>query len=84
MADEKNPTVHDERGTIEAITSASTLEGHLGHSTADAELARYANAEAILIDDATNTQLFWTVNKRILAVMLGVCACPSHCLRTVH
>ncbi|KAH6646147.1 major facilitator superfamily domain-containing protein [Truncatella angustata] len=43
----------------------------------DNETAGYATNEGIHIDDATSKRLFWTVNRRILACMLGTYFCQS-------
>lgn len=42
----------------------------------DDETARYTATE-IHIDPATNRRLFWKINRRILAVMLGTYFCQS-------
>jgi hypothetical protein len=42
------------------------------HLDIDKETAEYAGNVPTHIDEATNRRLFWTVNRRILAVMLGV------------
>ncbi|PQE06785.1 allantoate permease protein [Rutstroemia sp. NJR-2017a BBW] len=39
--------------------------------------AAYAGASGAFIDDQTSKRLFWTVNKRILACMLGTYFCQS-------
>lgn len=39
--------------------------------------AAYAGEAAATIDEKTNKKLFWTVNKRILACMLGTYFCQS-------
>lgn len=44
---------------------------------ADDETKQYASDTAIHIDDETNKKLFWTVNRRILAIMLGTYFCQS-------
>lgn len=41
------------------------------------QTAAYAGTSATFVDEATNKQLFWTVNKRILACMLGTYFCQS-------
>ena len=38
---------------------------------------QYAGNSAVYIDEATNKKLFWTVNKRVLVVMLGTYFCQS-------
>ncbi|KAH8881385.1 allantoate permease [Thozetella sp. PMI_491] len=43
----------------------------------DSETALYASGEPVYIDEATNRQLYWKVNKRILACMLGTYFCQS-------
>jgi len=42
------------------------------HLDLDKETAEYVGNVPFHIDEATNRKLFWTVNKRILACMLGV------------
>ncbi|TDZ21208.1 putative transporter [Colletotrichum orbiculare MAFF 240422] len=44
---------------------------------ADRETAAWAASTGAYIDDKTNRELFWTVNKRILACMLGTYFCQS-------
>ncbi|EON98225.1 putative allantoate permease protein [Phaeoacremonium minimum UCRPA7] len=63
---------HDEN----AITPAADRvpEHHVDH---DKETAEYAGREAIYVDEETNKRLFWTVNRRILACMLGTYFCQS-------
>jgi hypothetical protein len=41
------------------------------------QTAAYAGTTGAFIDDKTNSALFWTVNKRILACMLGTYFCQS-------
>ena len=41
------------------------------------QTAAYAGITATFIDEDTNKRLFWTVNKRILACMLGTYFCQS-------
>jgi hypothetical protein len=68
MGNEKRdePTEHSE-----AITPAPeptwAVEG-----PADEETAKYATTQAVHVDQETSNRLFWTINKRILLVMLGV------------
>ncbi|KAH8680802.1 major facilitator superfamily domain-containing protein [Xylariales sp. PMI_506] len=52
-------------------------ETEVGIHRRDVETAAYATHEAIYIDDETNKNLFWTVNRRILACMLGTYFCQS-------
>ncbi|KAI8675741.1 MFS domain-containing protein [Fusarium keratoplasticum] len=59
----------------DSITSARAV-GVEGNNVADIETANYAGAP-VEIDDATNKELFWTVNRRILACMLGTYFCQS-------
>jgi len=48
------------------------------HLDLDEETAAYTGHDSgIQVDDKTNKELFWTVNKRILACMLGVRTLPS-------
>ena len=42
------------------------------HFDLDKETAAYVGSVPTHIDEATNKKLFWTVNRRILACMLGV------------
>jgi hypothetical protein len=42
------------------------------HLDLDKETAAYVGNVPTVIDEATNKRLFWTVNRRILACMLGV------------
>lgn len=42
------------------------------HGYIDPETAAYTAGAAIHIDDKTRKQLFWKINRRILACMLGV------------
>ncbi|KAI1762231.1 putative MFS transporter [Hypoxylon sp. FL1150] len=49
----------------------------INHIDRDDEIAAYANEAAIHIDAETDKKLFWTVNKRILACMLGTYFCQS-------
>ncbi|KAH7231571.1 hypothetical protein FSOLCH5_005005 [Fusarium solani] len=59
----------------DSITSARAV-GVEVNNVADIETANYAGAP-VEIDDATNKELFWTVNRRILACMLGTYFCQS-------
>ncbi|KAI6087345.1 putative MFS transporter [Hypoxylon rubiginosum] len=47
------------------------------HIDRDDEIAAYATETAVHIDEETDKKLFWTVNKRILACMLGTYFCQS-------
>ncbi|XXG96838.1 hypothetical protein Hte_003129 [Hypoxylon texense] len=49
----------------------------INHIDRDHEIAAYANETAVHIDKETDKKLFWTVNKRILACMLGTYFCQS-------
>lgn len=71
MSEEK-PTGTTETSHSEAITPAP--ERTFGYESAlrDEETAKYAAAQAVRIDEETSSKLFWTINKRILVVMLGV------------
>ncbi|KAM5346352.1 hypothetical protein ACJ41O_009357 [Fusarium nematophilum] len=69
---EKTNQPHDDA----AITAVPLEEPTLNHDE-DKETAAYAGNAPIHIDDATNRQLFWTVNRRILACMLGTYFCQS-------
>ncbi|RYP58450.1 hypothetical protein DL769_008941 [Monosporascus sp. CRB-8-3] len=53
------------------------LENGNGDNVEDEETARYAGREAIYVDEKANKELFWTVNRRILACMLGTYFCQS-------
>ncbi|KXH48041.1 allantoate permease [Colletotrichum simmondsii] len=47
------------------------------HQEGDKSANGYADAQAIYVDDKTSKELFWTVNRRILACMLGTYFCQS-------
>lgn len=47
------------------------------HFDLDKETAAYVGTVPTHIDEATNKKLFWTVNRRILACMLGVSTMPG-------
>jgi hypothetical protein len=68
MAGEKFASAHDEI----AIAPAPEVSGVRNHLDEDQEIAQYAGQEAVHIDEETSKKLFWTINRRILAVMLGV------------
>ncbi|KAI1401843.1 putative MFS transporter [Hypoxylon fuscum] len=55
-------------------TKDSSVANHVDR---DDEVAAYAGGDAAHIDEETNKQLFWTINKRILACMLGTYFCQS-------
>ncbi|RYO88592.1 hypothetical protein DL766_007235 [Monosporascus sp. MC13-8B] len=57
--------------------SPAQLETGNRDNIGDEETARYAGREATYIDEKTNKELFWTVNRRILACMLGTYFCQS-------
>ncbi|KLO94698.1 allantoate permease [Fusarium fujikuroi] len=62
----------------DSITPAEATANHgQKTATADLETANYAQDAPIEIDDKTNKELFWTVNRRILACMLGTYFCQS-------
>ncbi|KAK2604212.1 hypothetical protein N8I77_007160 [Diaporthe amygdali] len=76
---------HDEIAVAKAPTSRPFAEPE-PHEKADDEAslpyfllstAQYAGHEAIYIDENTNRQLFWKINKRILACMLGTYFCQA-------
>jgi len=71
MADDKRTSsaAHDEISAAVA-PMAQVQQGHLD---LDRETAQYVGRNARHVDEATSKRLFWTVNKRILACMLGVC-----------
>lgn len=69
MAEEKNlPSSHDEISTV----APGQVQQH--HLDIDQEISRYVGHETVQVDEETSKKLFWTVNKRILACMLGVSA----------
>ncbi|OLN97240.1 putative transporter C460.05-like protein 2 [Colletotrichum chlorophyti] len=47
------------------------------HRESDIPAAESATTDAIYVDEKTNKELFWVVNKRILFVMLGTYFCQS-------
>lgn len=47
------------------------------YSTNWPQTAAYAGEAATFVDEKTNKELFWTVNRRILACMLGTYFCQS-------
>lgn len=49
----------------------------INHIDRDDEIAAYANENVVHIDEETDKELFWTINKRILACMLGTYFCQS-------
>jgi hypothetical protein len=71
MAQEKTigqpETAHDEIRSY--LHSDFVPEEHLD---LDKETAAYVGSVSAPIDEVTNKKLFWKVNKRILACMLGV------------
>ncbi|KAF9784833.1 hypothetical protein IL306_007001 [Fusarium sp. DS 682] len=48
-----------------------------GQKAADLETANYVQDAPVEIDEKTNKELFWSVNRRILACMLGTYFCQS-------
>ncbi|KAK6070355.1 2-ketogluconate transporter [Seiridium cupressi] len=58
------------------ITPAKMETGNQSYAQDD-ETAAYITNEALHIDDKTNKQLFWNINRRILACMLGTYFCQS-------
>ncbi|PQE09803.1 allantoate permease protein [Rutstroemia sp. NJR-2017a BBW] len=77
MSDEKveqdNATAHTQHDEI-AHTPDYVPTTHLD---LDKQIAEYVGAAAAPIDAALNKKLFWTVNRRILACMLGTYFCQS-------
>lgn len=69
-------TKPETQGDMSAITSVED-DRVLGHVDRDSEIEAYAGTTGTHIDDETNKKLFWTVNKRILACMLGTYFCQS-------
>ncbi|KAL1845344.1 hypothetical protein VTK73DRAFT_652 [Phialemonium thermophilum] len=65
---------HDENAITPAAAPAPVPESHLD---TDEQIAAYVGEAPIYIDEATNKKLFWTVNRRILACMLGTYFCQS-------
>ncbi|KAF5989871.1 allantoate permease [Fusarium bulbicola] len=62
----------------DSITPAeATVHYDQKAAAADLETANYAQDAPVEIDDKTNKELFWTVNRRILACMLGTYFCQS-------
>ncbi|KZL65064.1 allantoate permease [Colletotrichum tofieldiae] len=49
----------------------------LEHQEGDKMTNEYAGTQAIYVDEKTNRELFWVVNRRILACMLGTYFCQS-------
>ncbi|KAH6715701.1 major facilitator superfamily domain-containing protein [Leptodontidium sp. MPI-SDFR-AT-0119] len=47
------------------------------HGDGDQEIAAYVGQEATFVDQETSKKLFWTINRRILACMLGTYFCQS-------
>ncbi|KAM0418613.1 hypothetical protein ACHAPT_012416 [Fusarium lateritium] len=68
-------TKHAEVQHSDSITTAGAATTK-GNHVADVETANYAGAP-VAIDEATNKELFWTINRRILACMLGTYFCQS-------
>ncbi|KAF4342253.1 Unsaturated glucuronyl hydrolase [Fusarium beomiforme] len=60
----------------DTITPAERTDDY-GQKAADLETSNYAQDAPVYIDEKTNKELFWTVNKRILACMLGTYFCQS-------
>ncbi|ETS86077.1 hypothetical protein PFICI_04102 [Pestalotiopsis fici W106-1] len=58
-------------------TTPAKLEADTAPGQDDCETTPYLAQEALYIDDQTNKKLFWTVNRRILACMLGTYFCQS-------
>ncbi|KAI1344159.1 major facilitator superfamily domain-containing protein [Xylariaceae sp. FL0016] len=67
-----------EQTEISPVAEAD-MEGRRGTSNhdLDAETAAYAGDIPVYIDEDANRKLFWTVNKKILASMLGTYFCQS-------
>jgi hypothetical protein len=72
MSDEKidqsNATAHEQHDEITPTPDYVPTT----HLDLDKETAEYVGTVAAHIDPALNKKLFWTVNRRILACMLGV------------
>jgi hypothetical protein len=72
MSDEKidqgNTTAHEQHDEITPTPDYVPTT----HLDLDKETAEYVGTVATHIDPALNKKLFWTVNRRILATMLGV------------
>ncbi|ORY60508.1 allantoate permease [Pseudomassariella vexata] len=59
------------------ISSVHAEEARDHQHMQDKETAAYAGQETIYIDENTNKELFWTINKRVLVCMLGTYFCQS-------
>lgn len=71
MASEKMNSLH--AAHIESVSSISPPADEKVHIGEDKDIAQYAGTEIRPVDEETSKKLFWTVNRRILACMLGVC-----------
>ena len=63
-----------ETARLESCPQIHIIDTHKAHSQ---KIEAYAGATGTHIDDETNKKLFWAVNKRILACMLGTYFCQS-------
>ncbi|KAF6807831.1 2-ketogluconate transporter [Colletotrichum sojae] len=64
---------HQGDNAIAPVTSEVPVE----HQEGDKETAAWTGTTATYVDDKTNRELFWVVNRRILACMLGTYFCQS-------
>ncbi|OBT82358.1 hypothetical protein VE02_08285 [Pseudogymnoascus sp. 03VT05] len=53
------------------------VEENYHQAKEDEETAKYVGGNTTFVDEETSKKLFWTVNKRILACMLGTYFCQS-------
>ncbi|KAK7712438.1 hypothetical protein SLS64_004822 [Diaporthe eres] len=67
---------HDEIAVAKDPVSRPYSESE-PHEKADDETAQYAGHEAIYIDEKTDRMLFWKINRRIVACMLGTYFCQA-------
>ncbi|PVH74047.1 MFS general substrate transporter [Cadophora sp. DSE1049] len=74
MSTAKVPIMHEHD---EIVSPAVRDDNNEKAMTNDAEATNYYDNTGIHIDEELNKKLFWTVNKRILACMLGTYFCQS-------
>lgn len=74
MEDERVINHIDRDDEVSVILPLVSMNNSKAHSP---KIAAYANENVVHIDEETDKELFWTINKRILACMLGTYFCQS-------
>ncbi|KFY91695.1 hypothetical protein V500_04514 [Pseudogymnoascus sp. VKM F-4518 (FW-2643)] len=75
MGQEEKPS--EVRHDDEIAPYTQPVGGNLRQTKEDQETATYVGENITFVDEETSKELFWTVNKRILACMLGTYFCQS-------